>query len=163
MCNPPSLNMLEWQLQCLHSGDVVLIFHLAYKSFTTTFAKVSNKTNNLTAYHPDPLHQAFASGVGTAREGTILPEYLQLPDSYNLPDLLFYVFIGITTSELTYHFVCGFLQVYFYVLKRREPAKWKCQPHRFLTRSNEIHEIVVGTINIFWAGGIHIIHSNTEY
>ncbi len=50
--------------------------------------------------------------------------------------------------------VCGFFQIYFYTLKRDSPEEWKCQPHRFLTRSNEIHEMVVGTTNMTIAGTI---------
>ncbi len=42
---------------------------------------------------------------------TILPDYLQLPDSYNLPDLLYHIAMSITTSEITYHTICGVLQV----------------------------------------------------
>ena len=44
--------------------------------------------------------------------------------------------------------ICGFFQHYFYTLKRDKPEEWKCQPHRFLSRANEIHEIVVGTVNM---------------
>ncbi len=50
--------------------------------------------------------------------------------------------------------VCGFLQLYFYTLKRDNPEEWKCQPHRFLTRSNEMHEIAVGTMNMTIAGTV---------
>lgn len=50
--------------------------------------------------------------------------------------------------------VCGFLQVYFYTLRRENPEEWKCQPHRFLTSSNEMHEIIVGTTNMTIAGAV---------
>jgi hypothetical protein len=83
----------------------------------------------------------------------VLPDYLQLPASYHLTDLLLYVFVGIAVSELMYHATCGFLQVYYYEMQRDQPEKWKCQPHRFLTRSNELHEVVVGTINLVLVGG----------
>ena len=78
----------------------------------------------------------------------ILPDYLQLPDSYNLKDMLFYQAIAVGSSVIMYHVMCGILQLYFYTWKRNEAEKWKCQPHRFLTRSNEVHEMVVGTINM---------------
>lgn len=83
----------------------------------------------------------------------ILPDYLQLPASYNLTDLLFYVLMAILVSELMYHVLCGSLQVYYYEMQRDHPEKWKCQPHRFLTRSNELHEVVAGTTNLALAGG----------
>ena len=53
-----------------------------------------------------------------------------------------------------YHIMCGLLQLYFYTCRRDEPEKWKCQPHRFLTRSNELHEMVVGTINMMLASAM---------
>ena len=77
----------------------------------------------------------------------ILPDYLQLPDEYKLKDLLFYQAIAIGSSVIMYHIMCGLLQLYFYTWRRDEPEKWKCQPHRFLTRSNELHEMVVGTMS----------------
>ena len=157
---------------------------------------------------PEPL--------STLNYQPVLPDYLQLPDSYNMKDLLFYVGIAVTSSQLMYEVqsilsvhvftlytcrlrnsncsviinfclrfiqrslsnayfttfqrilnpysehctymhtcththtqgVCGFFQLYFYTLKRDSPEHWKCQPHRFLTRSNEIHEMVVRTINM---------------
>ena len=144
----------------------MLIAHLSYKTITTTFARppVTNYSN-CTSYPSDTCltstgYEALIHDVSeeertlsaTGQEN-ILPAYLQLPDSYNLPDLLFYILISIATSEVSYHTICGFLQVYFYILKRAEPETWKCQPQRFLTRSNEVHEIVVGTTNMFVAGG----------
>lgn len=130
-------------------GDVLLITHLSYKTYTTVFNLTSD--SNTTSIHS--YHYQLNNTLDTTSRDTILPHYLQLPESYNLPDLLFYILISILSSELTYHSICGFLQVYFYVLKRGEPERWKCQPHRFLTRSNEVHEIVVGTVNMFFAGG----------
>ena len=78
----------------------------------------------------------------------VLPDYLQLHDRYGLKDLLLFVIMAILSSQLVYHGVCGFLQWYYYTLQRDNPHKWKCQPHRFLTRENEIHEILVGTTNM---------------
>ena len=86
----------------------------------------------------------------------VLPDYLQLPESYNMPDLLFHVLVATGSSETLYHVVCGFLQLYYYRMRRDRPQEWKCQPHRFLTRSNEIHEVVVGTSNLILSGGMHV-------
>lgn len=145
---------------------MLLIAHLSYKTITSTFARPPLASNsNCSSHYSDTCLSRGALVYNTtgeertlpaAGEETILPAYLQLPDSYNLPDLLFYVVVSIATSEVSYHTICGFLQVYFYVLKRAEPEKWKCQPQRFLTRSNEVHEIVVGTTNMFVAGGKHM-------
>ena len=132
----------------------MLIAHLSYKSFSTTTTTEHNSTTD----NQTQLHSDTTLLQNTTRQETLLPDFLQLPDSYNLPDLLYYVAISVVSSEVTYHLMCGFLQVYFYILKRGEPEKWKCQPHRFLTRSNETHEIVVGTVNLIYAGGM-MIHS----
>lgn len=133
---------------------MVLFSHLTYKTFAANF-NTSDDNPNLTNPYSQQHHYdtGYVQNSSTRRD-TILPDYLQLPASYNLPDLLYDVIVSIVSSEVTYHFICGFLQVYFYVLKRGEPEKWKCQPHRFLTQSNEMHEIVVGSVNMFFAGGI---------
>ncbi len=107
--------------------------------FTAAFGNASNSSSQ-------PLD-------ATTIPGQILPDYLQLPARYNMTDLPLYMFLAILSSELAFHAVCGFLQVYYYRMQRDQPEKWKCQPHRFLTQSNEFHEIAVGTINMFMAGG----------
>ena len=78
----------------------------------------------------------------------ILPDYVQLPDKYTLKDLLLYEAIAVGSSLIMYHIMCGLLQLYYYTWWRDEAEKWKCQPHCFLTQSNELHEMVVGTINM---------------
>ena len=108
---------------------------LTYKSYHGTFTALNNTVND-------------------THKTAIMPDYLQLPDWYNLADLLFYFTVAVVSSELMYHLICGFLQVYYYRMQRDQPEKWKCQPHRFLTRSNETHEFIVGTINLFIAGGM---------
>lgn len=141
------LTLIVAVLACSLRGDMMLFAHLIYKTIAVSFYHQDNES------HAHPNHHHLTNTSTHAKEH-ILPGYLQLPDSYNLPDLLLDVFLSILTSELTYHSICGFLQIYFYVLRRGEPEKWKCQPHRFLTRSNEFHEIVVGTSNMFFAGAL---------
>lgn len=130
----------------------MLFAHLSYKTLATSF-NLSDDENSTIPYLISPYLYETRDQLNRSSH-TVLPDYLQLPQSYNLPDLLLYIIFSIASSELTYHLICGFLQVYFYMLKREEPEKWKCQPHRFLTQSNERHEIFVGTINMFFAGGI---------
>ena len=84
----------------------------------------------------------------------ILPECLQLPTEYNLEDLLFYIAVGVGISQVSFQLLCGFLQIYFYKMQRDNPEKWKCQPHQFLTTSNEVHEMIVGTINMTIGGAL---------
>ena len=62
-----------------------------------------------------------------------------------MDDLLLYIFYAVASSLIMYHLMCGSLQFYYYVRRRDSPEEWKCQPNRFLTRSNELHEVVVGT------------------
>ena len=131
----------------------MLFTHLTYKTYAASFMTSSpaNLTANSTSYINK--NDTIISEVNITKRETILPDSFQLPNRFNLPDLLYHIAIGMLSSQLTYHILCGFLQVYFYVLKRGEPEKWKCQPHRFLTQSNERHEIVVGTVNMCLAGG----------
>ena len=56
--------------------------------------------------------------------------------------------------KLSFQLICGFLQIYFYKMQRDNPEKWKCQPHHFLTASNELHEIIIGTTNMTIGGAL---------
>ena len=119
-------------------GDVALISLLAYKTYTSNFMEQS---------HTSVVLNNTSDRQSGAYEAT-LPDYLQVRDNYGMKDLLLFIVIAILSSQVMYHTVCGFLQLYFYKLQRDNATEWKCQPHRFLTRENEIHEIVVGTINM---------------
>jgi len=125
------------QIYCLfvyaYVGDVTLISFLAYKTYTSNYREQSHPSENNTS---EGQYEAT------------LPDYLQVRDEYGMKDLLMFVVLAVLSSQVMYHVVCGFLQLYYYTLQRDNPEKWKCQPHRFLTRENEIHEIVVGTINM---------------
>lgn len=150
-------------------GDLVLFVVLAYKTYlematntltslnatdNATIRKQLNGASNYSSFTGE-LNSSQGLDVVVSKEELyqILPDYLQLPASYNLTDLLFYMVMGILVSELMYHVACGFLQVYYYEMQRDQPEKWKCQPHRFLTRSNELHEVVAGTTNLILSGG----------
>ena len=130
-------------------GDIVLLAFLTYKTYsgsslTAYLKQEGNKT--LTSYELPPSNDHDTTYT------PVLPDYLQLPDEYNLEDLLFYVAVAVGISQASFQLVCGFLQVYFYKMQRDNPEKWKCQPHRFLTASNELHEIVIGTTNMTIGG-----------
>lgn len=139
----------------MHTGDLVFLALLTYKTYSSSsgrdlFACVNNDSTSYctTSSANETIAQGQTNVVTKGHYVPILPEYLQLPEDYNLKDLLFYQLIAVGSSVIMYHFMCGLLQIYFYTWRRNDPEKWKCQPHRFLTRSNEIHEIVVGTINM---------------
>lgn len=141
-------------LACSLRGDLLLFAILTYKSYQGLWAADRGTDQPLTSsMYENSGDENVSSRLGT-RQGQILPDYLQLPASYNLTDFVFYVFVAVISSELMYHIICGFLQVFYYKMQREEPEKWKCQPHRFLTRSNELHEVVVGTSNLVISGGI---------
>lgn len=138
---------------------------LTYKAYHGTVDSTTSKntTNHSVTEQSNAIRNANRYSMELNSSQTlemlapILPQYLQLPASYNLTDLLFYMFVAILTSELMYHVLCGVLQVYYYNMQRDHPEQWKCQPHRFLTPSNELHEVVVGTANLVIVGG------NTSY
>lgn len=129
----------------LYTGDLVLFTLLSYKTYSRN-THLGACDNNCTTIANETITQSPTSAI--AMYEPILPDYLQLPDKYNLKDLLFYEAIAMGSSIIMYHILCGILQLYFYTWQRNDPEKWKCQPHRFLTRSNELHEMVVGTINM---------------
>ncbi|XP_064388205.1 methylsterol monooxygenase 1-like [Halichondria panicea] len=142
-------------MACSLRGDLALVAIFLYKSYLTTVDPTIDQSPLDNAN--DTANESVTMTATSLRIGKydpLLPDYLQLPDSYNMKDLLFFVGIAVTSSQIMYQAVCGFFQLYFYTLKRDSPEEWKCQPHRFLTRSNEIHEIVVGTTNMTIAGTI---------
>ena len=122
---------------------------LFYKTLQHKIGQADNstltllETNNVTTIHVTARPQPYAP---------ILPDYLQLDDRHNLKDLLFFTVTAVVSSLLVFHIVCGYLEIYYYVLQRGSPERWKCQPERFLTRSNELHEVVVGTVNMAIGG-----------
>ena len=138
---------MQFVVHLAATGDAVLIVALLIKAFYgRQLALAENANSNI----------SNKTGAQTPEEQyvPILPSYLQLNDWYNLKDLLFYMTMGVLSSQLFYHLLCGYLQVYYYVLQRNNPETWKCQSNRFLTPSNEFHEVVVGTINLTMAGSM---------
>ena len=142
-------------------GDLMFVMLLAYKGYVANISPeipaslyYDTTTNSLTTTSCDTTANSSKAedNINEDKYEAILPDYLQLPEKYNMKDLLFYIAVATSTTLLMFHFVCGFLQLYYYTLRRDEPETWKCQPHRFLTRSNEIHEIVVGTVNMTLGG-----------
>ena len=132
---------------------MLLVAMVTYKSIISSYHFPSNHINDNDNSTNETITQGHEVRVTTDYK-PVLPDYLQLPDEYNMKDLLYFILIAISSSVIMYHVVCGFLHLYFYVLQRNEPEKWKCQPHRFLTRSNELHEVIVGTINLMLASTV---------
>ena len=120
------------------------------------FPTQTTKENNSFLHDSNWTAQRHSDNLQTTAQQyePILPSYLQLSDTYNLHDLLFYVSLGVLSSLLFYHSLCGYLQIYYYVLRRNNPESWKCQPNRFLTPTNELHEVCTGTFNIILAGSM---------
>lgn len=132
------------------SGDLLLFTLLTYKTYLGNESPAYERNCSGIATIIDTIIKAGQSNETTSSEyKPILPDYAQLlPDEYNLKDLLLYEAIAVGSSLIMYHIMCGLLQLCYYTWWRDEPEKWKCQPHRFLTRSNELHEMVVGTVNM---------------
>ena len=160
MLKPFGYKMICNSLLLFFIGDVILFCLLIYKTYLgnarldvpTSLSGDDNGNSSITMNNKT-LSQLRQPPEDNTYE-PVLPDYLQLPDEYKLKDLLFYQAIAIGSSVIMYHIMCGLLQLYFYTWRRDEPEKWKCQPHRFLTRSNELHEMVVGTINMMLASAM---------
>ena len=146
---------------CLYIGNAALVSLLIFRSFKsmdiTWLGKIipcndflMRRTHSL----PCPNNDTNVSTIITEDDDQLLPEYLQFYKSYGMKDLLVYMAYGAISSFLMYHVVCGYLQWQYYYKQRDQPRKWKCQPERFLTTSNERHEILVGTMNILYSGSL---------
>jgi len=58
-------------------------------------------------------------------------------------------FVGATAVSYIFFFgIGGFLHYYYYVGQKDTPEKWKCQPNKWLSRKEEIHEIIVGWFSL---------------
>ena len=128
----------------------MLLTVLVYK---TIGQEVNHNNTSLTQISWETNCSSAVANI-SYRYTPILPRYLQLPDHYCLQDFLLYITLGISSSLLMYHAACGFLQINYYILQRDSPEMWKCQPNRFLTDSNELHEIAVGTMNMTIGGAV---------
>jgi len=59
-----------------------------------------------------------------------------------------YIFGATLVSYLFFFGVGGFLHVYYYILQKDNPEDWKCQPNKWLSKKDEIHEILVGLFSL---------------
>lgn len=55
---------------------------------------------------------------------------------------------GLVVSYVFFFGIGGFLHVYYYVLQKDRPQDWKCQPNKWLSGKDEIHEILVGWFSL---------------
>jgi len=61
--------------------------------------------------------------------------------------------VGATLAGLTaYHVVAGYYHYRYYVLRRRAPETWKCQPDRFLSGELQRAAMASGTLNLTLGG-----------
>ncbi|KAH3878107.1 uncharacterized protein LOC127873877 [Dreissena polymorpha] len=63
-------------------------------------------------------------------------------------DLPIYVAFAVLTSFCTFWGIGMSFDFYFYKNRKDKPEQWKCQPDRWLTKSNEWHEFLLGSTNM---------------
>ncbi|KAL4229152.1 hypothetical protein ACF0H5_012190 [Mactra antiquata] len=66
-----------------------------------------------------------------------------------LKDLHIYTIFAVLVSFSTFWGIGLSFDKYFYKNRKNQPESWKCQPDRWLTRSNEWHEFILGSTNMF--------------
>lgn len=71
-------------------------------------------------------------------------------ENYKLQGLAYYIFPALIVSYVTYLGVGGFLHWYYYVRQRDRPEEWKCQPTKWLSPELERHEILLGSLSLFF-------------
>lgn len=143
------------------TGNVALVSLLIYKSFKSMNIPWLHRMIQFILNHDSHglcysnfTRNTTADDSIAEEDDQLLPEYLQFCKSYGMKDWLAYAVYGAVSSFLMYHVVCGYLQWQYYYKQRHQPHNWKCQPKKFLTASNERHEILVGTMNILYGGSI---------
>jgi len=60
----------------------------------------------------------------------------------------YYLVPATAVSYVFYFGIGGYLHLKYYVLQRDRPEEWKCQPNNWLSRKDEIHEILVGWFSL---------------
>ena len=95
------------------AGDVIFVAVLAYKSYLANFRRESVDTQNITT---DNANGNRTTRLTVARSISgesimysyepMLPDYLQIfPDEWNMKDALFYIAMGVGSSQLIFQ-VC---------------------------------------------------------
>jgi len=59
-----------------------------------------------------------------------------------------YILGATAVSYLFFFGIGGFLHLRYYVMQRNNPETWKCQPNKWLSSKEEIHEIIVGWFSL---------------
>lgn len=64
----------------------------------------------------------------------------------------FYIVLATGFGLVIFHTVAGYYHYRYYVRRRDEPGRWKCQPNRFLTPELHRNAIWAGTLNLTLGG-----------
>ncbi len=108
-CIPPNTHTLY-----LYTGDLALVAIFLYKSYIST---VDPSTTNQPPLNNNNNNESVTMTATSLRIGKyepLLPDYLQLPESYNMKDLLFFVGIAVTSSQIMYQVIIALLYAGFY-------------------------------------------------
>ena len=95
---------------CSLAGDIIFVAVLAYKSYLANFQQGSLDKQNINTTTDYDSNQTVTLTVARSSDGEpmysyepLLPDYLQiLPDEWNMKDLLFYIAMGIGSSQLIF-------------------------------------------------------------
>ena len=82
-----------------HAGDVALVAIFIYKSY---IASTTNNNSTMSTVPDNSSNLGQSPHKVQVEYHPILPDYLQLPDHYNMKDLLFYIAVGIISSQIMY-------------------------------------------------------------
>ncbi|XP_070545271.1 uncharacterized protein [Ptychodera flava] len=107
-------------------GDWVLVLILAFKAWNSSHIPELDDIQENDTVKLEPIHEE--------------PQLME--------GVYFYVGISLVISFLTYYGMAWGLQYYYYIARRDRSHEWKCQPGKFLTKENERHEILLGSINM---------------
>ncbi|XP_060601085.1 uncharacterized protein LOC132754475 [Ruditapes philippinarum] len=69
-------------------------------------------------------------------------------ERFYLKDLHIYTSFAVLVSFCTFWGIGLAFDTYFYKNRKDKPKEWKCQPDRWLTKTNEWHEFFLGSANM---------------
>lgn len=66
-------------------------------------------------------------------------------------NLQWFLLLAVAVSFIMYYGIAFGFMWFFYINRRDQAHEWKCQPTKFLTPANELHEFILGSTNMLLA------------
>ncbi|XP_013397329.1 lathosterol oxidase-like [Lingula anatina] len=69
-------------------------------------------------------------------------------ERHRLQNVQYFILLSLLISFSVFYSMGGYFQYFYYIKRREQSEEWKCQPNKFLTKENERHEFIAGSVNM---------------